>query len=235
MSLFHRKSQSTTQAPAQADASNRHATGQQQRAVPINASSAGGQYSAVFPAKNEGSADALPGVAENCAAELPGDETTFNEQESGQLVPVTQAIRYRRRAQAAEQQLGDLQSKLMQLQGELEQARLTASKLERRQNIDAMLSQADAVDVDVARLLTESAVEMMNEPDLKLVIEDLRRQKPYLFRHRNADGTFASASSMPARVRSSGVSQIQQAAARAVEAGSRTHVLDYLRLRRKTR
>ena len=100
---------------------------------------------------------------------------------SERQVPVGEAIRYRKRAQAAEQELGDLKGQFQDVKVELEQARQTVSQLERRQAIDEVLTDAETVDLEVARLLTEAAVSMMDEPDIRMAIEDLRRHKPYLF------------------------------------------------------
>ena len=148
--------------------------------------------------------------------------------ESDKLVPVTEAIRYRKRAQAAEQQLTELHSKLKTVEGELNKTQQTIAQLERRQKIDALLADADAVDFEVARLLTEAAVESMDEPDVALAIDDLRRGKPYLFRQRAA----ASAVAMSARARGNVSPSTIEAAQTAATSGDRRDLLHYLRLRR---
>ncbi len=151
-----------------------------------------------------------------------------NSEGGEKLVPVGEAIRYRKRAQAAEQELAELKGCVQDIHVELEQARQTVKHLERRQKIDDLLVGADTVDVDVARLLTEAAVEMMDQPDIALAIEDLRRQKPYLFRKRRS-----AAGHMPARVRSKSAHDADEAAERAATTGDRHDLLRYLRLRRK--
>ena len=144
------------------------------------------------------------------------------------LVPVTEAIRYRKRAQAAEQQLNELKQQLEQRHQQLNTAQQTIAQLEKRQRIDALLNEADAVDLGVARLLTEQAVSEMDEPDLDLAVDDLRRHKPYLFRQ-----SATSSPAMAPRVTTNGQDPTDQAAQRAVDSGSRRDLLDYLRLRRK--
>jgi len=146
----------------------------------------------------------------------------------GRLVPVSEAIRYRRRAQSAEQELGEFKERLENTRVELDQAEQTISCLERRQKIDALLADAEAVDLDVARLLTEAAVEIMDEADVQLAIDDLRRHKPYLFKSRGSDVV-----SMPARMRDRGDYQAGEAAERAAVTGDRQDLLRYLRLRRR--
>lgn len=144
------------------------------------------------------------------------------------LVPVSEAIRYRKRAQAAEQQLSDIQQQMQQHEQQLESARDTIDRLERRQRIDAMLNDSEPVDLGVARLLTEQAVEQMDEPDVELAIRDLRRHKPYLFQQRAM-----SSPAMAPRLTEEGHRPVENAAERASESGSRRDLLDYLRLRRR--
>jgi hypothetical protein len=146
------------------------------------------------------------------------------------LVPVSEAIRYRKRAQTAEQSLEDLNEELQALQAKLNEAGQTITVLERRQQMDALLTESDSVDLEAARLLTEHAVELMEEPDIKLAIEDLKRSKPYLFRRRAQRG----ATSMPPSVGHEGQDPADLAADQAIQSGDRRDLLRYLRLRRQT-
>jgi len=145
---------------------------------------------------------------------------------SDKRVPVTEAIRYRKRAQSAEQQLQDAQQQLQDFQSQLEASQQTITALERRQKIDATLSESDAIDLEAARLLTEIAIESMDDPDVKMAVDDLRRHKPYLFRHR------ATASTMPAHLPDDADHLADRAAVKASTTGNRRDLLDYLRLRR---
>lgn len=120
-------------------------------------------------------------------------------------------------------ELAEIKGKLQDTTTELEQSRQTVTRLERRQKIDALLADSDTVDMDLARLLTEAAVEMMDEPDLRMAIDDLRRTKPYLFRRHHTERA------MPAR--SHGAAPAEQAARKATESGHRRDLLSYLRLR----
>jgi hypothetical protein len=85
------------------------------------------------------------------------------------------------------------------------------------------------VDVEVARLLTQAAVEAMEQPDVAAAIDELRRRKPYLFRQRRRP----EASAMPARSHTAaGASRANDAAEAAAATGDRRDLLRYLRLRR---
>jgi hypothetical protein len=120
----------------------------------------------------------------------------------------------------------DLNAELQSLTAELNKARDMIASLERRQRIDALLAESDAVDLEVARLLTEAAVQQMDEPDVKLAVDDLRRHKPYLFRR----GGTPTAHAMGARAATP--SSATEAAEIASQTGNRRDLLRYLRLRR---
>lgn len=172
------------------------------------------------------SADAPP--LRDGAPDLAPAESEPGELPSPRLVPVTEAIRYRKRAQTAEQQLDGVRKELDSVRQQLDQSRQAIDTLERRQKIDALLADADAVDFEVARLLTEAAVEAMDEPDVAEAIGDLRRAKPYLFRRRSSP----EASAMPARSRHLAAGGATDAAETAATTGDRRDLLRYLRLRR---
>lgn len=138
------------------------------------------------------------------------------------------------------QRVASLQSELTQLHQQLHEARQTVRDLDRKRKIDALLAESDAVDLSTVRLLTEAAIVDMDEPDLKLVIADLRRSKPFLFRKRSSSNSSSdSANTSPTpRAVAQGLRitppplQAQQAAQQAIATGSRRDVLRYLRLRR---
>lgn len=144
--------------------------------------------------------------------------------DTDKLVPVTEAIRYRKRAQTAEQQLDATRSKLTELETQLNEAQELITSLERRQKIDALLAESDAIDLDAARLLTERIVLEMDEPDVRSAVEDLRRHKPYLFRRSRSRTSSAAVDES--------VHATEQVAAEARATGDRRDLLRYLRLRR---
>jgi len=157
------------------------------------------------------------------------EEPTDPQAEPDKRVPVTEAIRYRKRAQAAEQQLGDLQAQLSDAQQRAEQAEQTIDALERRQRIEQLLAEADAIDVDAARLLTEAAVQAMDEPNIAEAVADLRRHKPYLFHPDSGD---APGLALSPQIEGAD-DPLAQAAEQAQHSGDRRDLLRYLRLRRR--
>ncbi len=161
---------------------------------------------------------------------MTNDELGITNDEVSQagekLVPVSESIRYRKRAQAAEQRLVELQEQLEQARADLEESRQTLDAVEQRQRIDHLLIEADAIDLEAARLLTEIAVASDEEPDLAEAVEQLKARKPYLFRR---DGR--GAGGMSARPRG-GPGGLDDAARIASQSGDRRDLLRYLRLRR---
>lgn len=156
-------------------------------------------------------------------------QTQEEAQEGERRGPVAQAMRYRKRAQLAEQELAQLKGSLEELRGELTQSQQALARLERKQRIESELAEEETLDVEAARLLTEAAVQQMREPDVRLAVEDLKRHKPWLFRQRQAAGARA----MPARQQRMDKPQVEQAAEQAASTGDRRDLLRYLRLRRK--
>ncbi|MEM9753092.1 MAG: hypothetical protein AAF916_06870 [Planctomycetota bacterium] len=153
-------------------------------------------------------------------------DTTATPTPDDRLVPVTESIRYRKRAQLAETKADALQQRVDELTRTLSENEQAMAALERRQRIDQELARAEAVDLDVARLLTEAAVTTMEEPDVAAAIDDLRRHKPYLFRPRGR----AARNMGP--VLHDLASPLEDAAERAIASGDRRDLLQYLRLRR---
>jgi len=160
----------------------------------------------------------------------PSDTTraTASEGDDDKLVPATEAIRDRERAQQAEDRLGDARQQMQSLQSQLDQARQTIDHLERRQKMDALLAEAEPIDTEAARLLTEQTVQQMDEPDVQSAVEELRQRRPYLFR----ESSQATGSTMAARADDDAMPASEQAAEQAAMSGDRRDLLRYLRLRR---
>jgi hypothetical protein len=142
------------------------------------------------------------------------------------LVPVSESIRYRRRAQAAEQETQRLREALDQANASLRQTSEALESAERRQRVDQLLVESEVVDLEAARLLTEAAIATMDDADVAAVVDDLRQRKPYLFK-RNETGRAMSARPRHAKPGTG------DAAEQAARTGDRTDLLHYLRMRRR--
>jgi multidrug efflux pump subunit AcrA (membrane-fusion protein) len=168
-------------------------------------------------------------VVEPTAAEPQTVEPPTEGPEPGEkLVPVAESIRYRRRAQAAEQKLEAIEAELGEARDELERAHRQVEQADRRRQIDELLIEADVIDLEAARLLTEHTIGQMDDAELGEVVSDLARHKPYLFRRRGSGG------GMSPRPRGNGGAGLDEAAAAAAATGDRRDLLRYLRLRRRS-
>lgn len=149
-------------------------------------------------------------------------------------VPVGEAIRYRKRAQDAEARAEVLADRVSGLESTLARTREALDSVERRHAIDLALLEADAVDLETSRLLTELAVSEMDEPDIGAAVGELRARKPFLFRGSARDRGRPVGAAMSGRALQAGSDDegLVDAAEAAARRGDRGALLRYLRARR---
>lgn len=167
--------------------------------------------------------------------ESPDQDSAVDEQPMGEpeigtkQVPVSEARRYRKRAQAAEALVEQLQQELDTQSAALTKHKVLAADLQLRQTIDDQLVESHAVDLETTRLLIELALKDMPEPDVARAVSDLRQRKPFLFTARGPGHGALS----PKTAESPHGTHLDQAAAEACATGRRQDLLQYLRLRRR--
>jgi len=176
------------------------------------------------------------------------DPPVHDDASCSKLVPVSESIKYRRRAQQAEArhleltgQLGELQEQAAQAREQLgaaeaqrDEARSALTVLENRLVVERLMSQAGVVDIEAAGLLLSRRVDLGQEleaPQLARQVEQLLIDKPFLrAAPRGLPGPTASARAQAG----GGIAQLTHAAERAILSGDRRDVAEYLRLRRQT-
>lgn len=168
--------------------------------------------------------------------------------QSGRQVPVAEAIKYRRRAQQAENRLHEVEQQLTQAQEQLarhaqdaqsvhaEKAQLAQelAQTRRRHLAGRLLEQAGAIDPEAAMTLLEQRVPLGGETDdaqVQQAVETLLAEKPYLVKPPASLGPMTA--STKARAGSS-LSRLAQAARRASQSGNRRDLAQYLRARRQS-
>lgn len=119
----------------------------------------------------------------------------------------------------------ELEQQLTGLTAELAQAREALDAAERRHAIERELIRAKAIDLETAALLTEAAIQNMDDADVAHAVAELRRAKPFLFRN-------APAGSAATAAIDDGNGELTRAADAARETGDRRALIRYLRLRR---
>lgn len=159
----------------------------------------------------------------------PGGLGEGGEGDSGQDPRVSEEIVWKARAQEAEEKLAACEERIETLEDELASARDMVASVERRSEIELALTESGTIDLETSRLLTESAIASMDEPDIEVAVRELRARKPYLF---DKGAGAASASVMGAMTSKSGDDELGSMADKARGSGDRAELLRYLRARR---
>ncbi len=159
--------------------------------------------------------------------DMSGDEVAGEEK----MVPVSEAIRYRKRAQTAEKEAYDLQKQLEMAQGENQKLCDDLAGIRLGQQLIEKLSAAGAHDLEAAVVLARDRMKGTEQADIDTVVEQLRSEKGYLF---EASEEIAAPKTAGAREKQSGGRRVLEGAAkRAAGSGSRADVQEYLRVRRQ--
>ncbi len=156
--------------------------------------------------------------------EGPGDEAEENPKE-----PADVLRRWQDRAAAAEETSRTLERELGSARETLRQTREALEASERRRRIDQELIEAEAVDLETARLLTDATLSRMEDPDVSDAVAEVRRRKPFLFRKRGVAGPRAAAPG----VHRDPSAELNGLAEDARGSGDRAALLRYLRARRE--
>ncbi len=148
------------------------------------------------------------------------------------LVNVAEAIRYRKRAQAAEQELTELRTRLDEAQRQSQAMQQRLGEVERRAAIEAQLVEAGATDMQATRLLVEARLGETQETDVNAAVESVRRERPQMFRSAMRR-TAAEAMGPAVHAADQGSRDIRRAAAIARASGHNADVMHYMNLRRR--
>lgn len=141
------------------------------------------------------------------------------------------------RAAQAEEQLRDVSDKLAAAESELAKARATAEHADLRRRIERTLADAGALDVDVACVLVEASLAGGNgqKPTVQAAVQELKRNKAFLFAGRNGNGSAGAGSGgavMSGAVRTDRHASLNELAENARGSGDRGSLLRYLRAKR---
>jgi hypothetical protein len=151
--------------------------------------------------------------------------------DKAKLVPVSESIRYRRRAQSAEKKIEELAEQLAEAK---DKARMSAEQLRSlqfEQKLIQKLTSAGTVDLETAVLVAKSRIEGESEADIDSVVKQLRRDKQYLFAGASVAVTARKTAGAKEQMENSRTF-LERAAKKAATTGSRTDLQEYLKLRR---
>jgi len=148
------------------------------------------------------------------------------------LVPVGEAIRYRKRAQGAEKAAAVLAEEAKELRELNAELRVELEAMRTDHELTKALFSVGAVDLEAAVLIAKSRLEGGGADDIASVVESLRQEKPYLFGgHSNRKAALKTAGvreNDPAGQRA-----LADRASKASASGSRVDVHEYMRFRRR--
>ncbi len=157
-------------------------------------------------------------------------EQLEERQSEEKVVPVGEAIRYRKRAQAAEQQAEEMERQIEQLRREREELTEQLRTTRDDGELSRRLAAAGIADVEAGVLLARKR--LGDDGDLEAAIERLRQDKPHLFAAPLRQTTRIPTKTAGVRERTGASPTIAQAAQNAAASGRRSDVHEYMRVRR---
>jgi hypothetical protein len=167
------------------------------------------------------------------------DITVASDNDNMKLVPVTESIRYRKRAQSAEKKVEALTEQLAEAKSQLTTMSEQLSNIQAEQKLTRKLAAAGTVDMETAVLLAKAKMEGQTEADLDSVIEQLKNEKQYLFvpllsfESKKGGGTVRTKKTAGVKERmTNNQTVLERAAKKAATTGNRTDLQEYLKLRR---
>jgi hypothetical protein len=162
---------------------------------------------------------------------LSEDTAGHSENDNARLVPVSESIRYRKRAQSAEKKIEALAEQLAEAKAEAKTTAEKLSSIQVEQELISRLAAAGTVDMETAVLIAKARIESETEADMDSVIRQLKKEKQYLFTGTSGAVTAKKTAGAKERVESS-QTVLERAARRAATTGNRADLQEYLKLRR---
>lgn len=157
---------------------------------------------------------------------LQDDQT---EQNSKALI--AESIRYRKRAQNAEQKVEALSEQLTEANQQIERLSSDVEGLQLDRKLTGKLTAAGATDLEAATLIAKARLNDDADADVDQCIEQLKVEKGYLFTQPSPVVTPRPTAGVKDRV-TSGKNTLERAATKAAKTGNRTDLQEYLKLRR---
>jgi uncharacterized protein YhaN len=162
---------------------------------------------------------------------LSEDITPASDNDNARLVPVAESIRYRKRAQSAEKKIETLTEQLAQAKSQTAELSEQLSDIQTEQKLMRQLAAAGAVDLETVVLIARARMQDKDDADVTGVIEQLKKEKQYLFAGNSPGATPTKTAGARDRV-TNNQTLLERAAKKAATTGNRTDLHEYLKLRR---
>lgn len=146
------------------------------------------------------------------------------------LVPVTESIKYRKRAQSAEKQLEIIDKELQQTKTQIELFQKKLQKAKTTQALTEKLIACGTIDLESALLVARAKIEKDNS-DIDTTIGQLQKDKSFLFNSK-PDITGPATTASVKNKQSDSLTILKKTAQKASESGSRNDLQEYLKIRR---
>lgn len=143
---------------------------------------------------------------------------------------IPEAVLIRRQARAAEKELAQLKAECQQLQADNQTLTDQLNQLRTEQQIRQAAEAAGAIDSETVCLLLSRRIGRTDKPDIPEMLEQLRREKRWLFAPADTARPLRTAGQ---RVLPDRTASLQQAAGKAERSGRLNDVQVYLRVRRQ--
>ena len=162
---------------------------------------------------------------------LSEDISGASDNDNMKLVPVAESIRYRKRSQSAEKRVEVLNEHLAEAKSQVTKMSEQLSDIQAEQKLTRKLAAAGAVELETSVLVAKARMEGQTQADLDSVVEQLKKEKQYLFA--GAGGTVTTKKTSGAKERmTNNQTALERAAKKAAMTGNRTDLHEYLKLRR---
>jgi len=148
------------------------------------------------------------------------------------LVPVAESIRYRKRAQSAEKKVEAMAEELAEAKARASEMAEQLGVTQMEQELTRKLAAAGTVDLETSVLLAKAKMGTGRQADLDGVVEQLRKEKGYLFAGQQPGAATATKTAGAKDRMQSSQAILERAAKRAATTGNRTDLQEYLKLRR---
>ena len=162
---------------------------------------------------------------------LSEDTTPAGDNDNARLVPVAESIRYRKRAQSAEKKIEALIEQLAQAKAQTAELSGQLIDIQTEQKLMRQLAASGAVDLETAVLIARARMQDKDDADVTGVIEQLKKEKQYLFAGSNPGAAPTKTAGARDRV-TNNQTLLERAAKKAATTGNRTDLHEYLKLRR---
>ena len=160
--------------------------------------------------------------------ELSEDEAVNGDR----LVPVGEAIRYRKRAQNAESKVSELSEELEKANSNGQQLASQLESIRLENSLVSKLVAAGTNDLEAVLLLSKKRLGASEDNDVDQVVEQLKKDKEHLFVLRESVSVASRTSGVKQRVDGS-KRGLEKVAQKASLSGSRVDVQEYMRARRQ--